>query len=322
MIQIHSNFNALLLFSIFVAPILAEFPNLSEEDVDEIKKTLEPFIIDRSIATAVRLSFHDCVGPEGCNGCININNPDNAGLEDFIVEMEIIYQENEYFYLLSRADFWALTGIYAVEKGIENSSSDDCSGDYCLMAHYSLVFQWGRKDCSTSPYTSENVGLPSALLDNFGVLDYFKKEFGFNETETVALMGAHTLGRANTSNSGFEGVWIEDEADTFDNDYYMVLVDPSNNWVHSDNTPNKNTSHWQWDAEGVAFMIDADVALYKDIQIDSDGHSSCEYTACEDAPTAEIVERYAFDNSLWINDFANVYTKMIGHGYTNLNDLS
>ena len=26
-----------------------------------------------------RLAFHDCVG--GCNGCININNPDNNGLQ-------------------------------------------------------------------------------------------------------------------------------------------------------------------------------------------------------------------------------------------------
>ena len=26
-------------------------------------------------------AFHDCVGPNGCDGCINDDNEDNAGLE-------------------------------------------------------------------------------------------------------------------------------------------------------------------------------------------------------------------------------------------------
>ena len=25
-------------------------------------------------------AFHDCVGPDGCDGCLNLNTPDNAGL--------------------------------------------------------------------------------------------------------------------------------------------------------------------------------------------------------------------------------------------------
>ena len=27
-------------------------------------------------------AFHDCVGPAGCDGCLNINTPDNAGLRE------------------------------------------------------------------------------------------------------------------------------------------------------------------------------------------------------------------------------------------------
>ena len=35
-----------------------------------------------------------------------------------------------------------------------------------------------------------------------GLVTYFADNFGFNENETVALMGAHTLGGAATANSG------------------------------------------------------------------------------------------------------------------------
>ena len=31
------------------------------------------------VALAVRLSFHDCVGDKGCDGCVDLNIDDNAG---------------------------------------------------------------------------------------------------------------------------------------------------------------------------------------------------------------------------------------------------
>ena len=29
-------------------------------------------------------AFHDCVGPDGCDGCLNIEDSSNAGLSDII----------------------------------------------------------------------------------------------------------------------------------------------------------------------------------------------------------------------------------------------
>jgi len=40
-------------------------------------------------STIVRLSFHDCVG--GCDGCINMDNDSNAGLQTAIDIMEDTY---------------------------------------------------------------------------------------------------------------------------------------------------------------------------------------------------------------------------------------
>ena len=30
---------------------------------------------------SINLVFHDCVGSDGCDGCLNLNNPDNHGFE-------------------------------------------------------------------------------------------------------------------------------------------------------------------------------------------------------------------------------------------------
>ena len=49
---------------------------------------------------ARRLSFHDCVG--GCNGCLNVNNPDNKGLEDLVKLLDRVFKKNDYHRIISR----------------------------------------------------------------------------------------------------------------------------------------------------------------------------------------------------------------------------
>ena len=139
-----------------------------------------------------------------------MDNPDNGGLSDLVDELEALYQEEGYSTLISRstslitiikkisnilpnrADFWALAGIIAVDKGIENANAD-CDSDDCAVPDSGLAFQWGRqvsdnilsilvhsivtcfwlKDCSTSPETTDDVGLPGSTLDHDGVMDFF-----------------------------------------------------------------------------------------------------------------------------------------------------
>jgi len=268
-----------------------------------------------TLPTAVRLAFHDCVG--GCDGCLNVNNPDNAGLADLVDSLDTVYTTNGYDTVLSRSDFWALAGVYAVDKTIE-LNNDDCDEDDCAVPDSGLVFQWGRTDCDTAPHTDVDVHLPSALLNHSSVITFFANEFGFDENETVALLGAHTLGRASTDNSGFSGTWIVGEANFFNNEYYKKLVDSGLTWRHRD----AGTDNWQWNVQGEVFMLNVDVALYKDILVDSVGESSCDFTTCADAPTATVVEAFAASNDVWISEFTKVFTKMQAHGNFTLNDLS
>ena len=51
--------------------------------------------------------------------------------------------------------------------------------------------------------------------------------------QTTALMGAHTIGACNRSNSGYAGTWIDGGARAFDNKYYQIMLDSSSTttWV-------------------------------------------------------------------------------------------
>jgi len=310
----HHILSLLLVLSLATSAMM-QFTSLSSTEVEAIKKKLRSVVRGSALPTAVRLSFHDCVG--GCDGCLNVNNHDNAGLADLVASLDTLYLANSYDSLLSRADFWALAGVYAVDKTIE-LNNDDCDEDDCEVPDSGLVFQWGRTDCDTAPYTDVDVGLPSALLDHANVMSFFAGEFGFDDNETVALLGAHTLGRASSDNSGFSGTWINGEANFFNNEYYKKLVDSSLTWRHRD----AGTDNWQWNVPGEVFMLNVDVALYKDILVNSVGESSCDFTTCAAAPTATAVDAFAASNDAWITEFTKVYTKMLAHGNFTLSDLS
>lgn len=43
--------------------------------------------------------------------------------------------------------------------------------------------------------------------------------------QVTALMGAHSLGRAQLQNSGYSGAWTPKQESTFDNEFYQILRD-------------------------------------------------------------------------------------------------
>ena len=43
-------------------------------------------------------------------------------------------------------------------------------------------------------------------------------------------MGAHSLGMASKSNSGYQGIWTPGGQFSLDSDYYANMIDPNRTW--------------------------------------------------------------------------------------------
>ncbi|CAH1780591.1 unnamed protein product [Owenia fusiformis] len=264
------------------------------------------------LAGSVRLAFHDCVG--GCDGCINHNNPENAGLRFYTNTLDPIY-DAEFSDQFSRADFYVLAAITAVERGAEFANclpeDADCTPQ--------LTFRYGRPDCPTSPNTDLVLPFPDAHRGVENQTAYFQREFGFNVRETVAIIGAHTLGRAHTENSGWEGRWVQNP-DALNNAFYTDMQDAGWRWIHWDNTEYLNVSHFQWEGSrgGEAMMLNSDMGLLLDQEPNEDGSVDCDWSVCPFASTVDILNEYAFLNNVWIRDFTGAFQKLIENKNSNL----
>jgi len=278
--------------------------------------------VTSALATMVRLSFHDCVG--GCDGCVNIENDSNNGLADLIAALDLVYDENDFKDILSRADHWAIMGIWAVQTTIDNAVSNGYT-----VPDLNVEYTYGRTDCSSSPYTTDLENFPDATMNYTEIMDYFSSEFGFNALETTALMGAHTLGGANIFDSGYHGIWVRNEAGIFNNRYYDNMVNQP--WALAQrrcaNLPDIDTdlcesddqvSKWEYFTASVGFNLPADVAIYKKFTCDADGKPDCEFDVCEDADTSSYVVDFANSNTYFVEEFSKVYAKMLSTGYTSL----
>jgi hypothetical protein len=155
-------------------------------------------------------------------------------------------------------------------------------------------------------------------------------------------MGAHSIGTLSRKNSGFNGPqgWNKNKF-VLSNSYYASLVGGTNgsldslqtkldvpNWnlvlVNNSDIPNiPNRFQWQRSA---FIMLDADIALVRNVEdyIDaSTGEVTCTFLpkntvvpACPYASvTLDFAAEYKKDNTIWLNDFRDVFSSMLVHGY-------
>ena len=281
------------------------------------------------VAGLTRLAFHDCIGDGGCDGCINETEADNAGLSRYINALSPLYEN--YNTYMSRADFYALAAVVALEKATENSVDK-------FLGRSQLTF--GRSDCSSVPDEDSANTFPSALGDIDATLSYFETEFAFTPRETVALLGAHTLGRAHIENSGFEGRWVRstetagvNPASVLDNEYYKEILLP---WRQVDITFNGETKA-QWQDPGTTpndilsrlnpnqlpMLFNSDFCLSADFDvIDDIGHVICRRRCPRSSSTHTIVVEFANDNALWLGEFTDIFMKMISQNDNTLVTVS
>ena len=283
-----------------------------------------------------RLTFHDCIGEGGCDGCLDMSRPPNAGLIGYITILDGLFT-SKYAEKMSRADFYSLTAVVGLEKAT-SYSQDKFRGRYQL--------KFGRKDCSTASHEDSKNNFPSALGNIDDTLSFFARDFGFNTREAVALLGAHTLGGVRMETSGFEGRWVRstsandvNPASVLDNEYYKEILRP---WVQVNitspfngrikvqwqdpNTP-VNTVSTRLNPDQLPMLLNVDFcfALHFTV-IDAVGNIGCRPCppsnilpgCCSLSSTLPLVVQYANNNNLWLSDFTHVFMKMISRNTNTL----
>ena len=165
----------------------------------------------------------------------------------------------------SRADLWAFASLVAVEEGIERHNYA-CDGDrrsphggpiMCTQFEGEetckinpvrpFVFKTGRKDCDSSsmdePFKTNKIeAFPDEHFNGTMTVRFMEEHFGFSGKETVAIMGAHTMGRFNQQQTGHKYVWTSD-FQAFNNQFYRNIAGRAD-WFFDDDECTKVGDAW------------------------------------------------------------------------------
>lgn len=126
-----------------------------------------------------------------CDGCINLNNPDNAGLAPAITLMESVYSNLTTInnIKISRADLWAIAGRVGAEWGMEGMPGNinfKAGTPTTSFVSPFAPFQYGRVDCATAPSTSVVYTFPSPHMTHTEVFAYFAA-MGLSDNQVIFL---------------------------------------------------------------------------------------------------------------------------------------
>lgn len=187
-----------------------------------------PCALGDAVGGLVRLAFHDAAGGSGrVDGCIDVNEPANAGLEPIVTQLHETWLP--FADKISFADTVVLAGNLAIRvattparrrRNTGHVGSPEINNGPLL-----LPFRSGRPDSAT-PFTCDDSGrLPSNTLSWASSQQFFSARFNLTATEIVALFGAHSVGRAEVANSGIEGGWTAFQS-SLSTLYYRELLEP------------------------------------------------------------------------------------------------
>jgi Peroxidase len=128
-------------------------------------------------AKFVRLSFHECIGGI-CNGCVDLLNPNNFGLEAPIDILDPIVQLHSAF--LTTRDVWALAGLTAACTA--QRVDDDAE-----PRPFELTFVQ-RPHCGNTKRGPQHE-FPKASFVTSQVTEFFATHFGLTKREVVTILG-------------------------------------------------------------------------------------------------------------------------------------
>jgi Peroxidase len=168
----------------------------------------------------LRLGFHDCIG--GCDGCVDLTNPENAGLLTPIQALRPIVAAHANSQTnLTRPDIWALAAAVGADV-----LQTDVRVDFNMVSVGRVTCEKANTVCrngkGVQQACSDVLGphrvVPGMNINSHDLFDFFAVQFGFSIKETVAIMGTHTVGQLRKDEVGVDGPngWLL-ENEVFDN---------------------------------------------------------------------------------------------------------
>lgn len=196
------------------------------------------------------------------------NTEANKGLEIAKHFLESIHDD---FPWVSYGDLYTLGGVVAIQE----------------MSGPLIAWRPGRNDLDES-FIPPDGRLPDANKDESHIRQIFGR-LGLSIQETVALLGAHGVGRCHSDRSGFDGPWTTSTIE-FGNDFYLALLDEV--W-----TPRKWSGPKQFrNLNTLLMMLPTDMSLLKDPEF------------------RNWVTIYAKNEYQFFRDFSKAFSKLIELG--------
>jgi len=172
----------------------------------------------------LRMAGHDFMDFDGqkggADGCVNFGDLDNKGLKEclYFGEHNVSLHEayKQYCTEVSLADFLVIAAETVMSVSRSRAKREPKSIDFKGQ------FRFGRKTATECVF---NPPLPNPEDSCDGLQLTFINRMGLDWKETAALSGVHTLGRAQTENSGYAGFWSDpNNSRIFNNNYYVSMV--------------------------------------------------------------------------------------------------
>ena len=142
-------------------------------------------------------------------------------MQDTVALLDRLYNAS-WSTTLSKADFWVAAADVAITTASTLGGRTPEGGLPIPDAPLVLPFRYGRIDDASCDGV-DAAFLPSAQNTYAQTSAAFVARVGMTARQLVAVMGAHTLGRAEGKNSGFDGSW-SGFSSSFSIQYYRSLI--------------------------------------------------------------------------------------------------
>lgn len=307
---------ALLTLTAFAQPSLQSLKTFENILVMQMDQDRDDTGYRPLLANFLRLAFHDCVGT--CDGCLNMNNPHNNGLQLSLDVLGPMVDQWKQATQLSRADFFAFAGFTAAKYAFPEEEVLD------------FDYAYGREDCEVTlglenadfDYTAHDSAANEEEMfpdSHDSPYEFMTERFGFTDSMTTAIMGVHVVGRMVLENSGHSGFWVESPCE-LDGEFYRDLIDIP--WEQEASVSETFGTRQQWRRDNNnddQTFLNSDMALIIDFDhtngVVDDADCRNNHNQCPEASTLSDAEAFQNDNT-FVAAFKNAFLTMISNGFS------